>query len=288
MEEMNIQRIGAIAMEAMLFEVSATPKPGLVDRANCGAHKDMDFFTFMSSGAALRLCFDQMAGAGLEARNDPIEMLLPRLRELGIRAEEQMFARTDGVNTHKGMIFTLGILCGCAGWQMEKGGLSHEILCKLAARMCQGLCAKEYAGLEQKETLTKGERMYLRYGCRGVRGEVESGYGTVRKISLPVYRKLRGQQVPLNDALVQTLLHLIAHTVDTNIIARHDWGTAEYARQSAAEAIKAGGMQTEEGRRLVGAMDRDFIKRYISPGGCADLLAVTHFLYTLEEEGGRT
>ncbi len=285
MEEEQIRKIAALAVEAMLFEVSATPKPGLVDRANCGAHKDMDFFTFMSSSAALHGSFDFMVRAGAQFKDEPIGKLLPELRKCGIQAEKEMFAFTNGVNTHKGMIFTLGMLCGCAGWFAGKGKMSANVLCMLAGAMCEGICKKEFADLEKKKQLTKGEIVYLAYGYTGVRGEVESGYQTVRYISLPLYRKLRGEGKTQNDSLVHTLIALIANTTDTNIISRHDLDTALYAKKMAKEVLEKGGIYSEEGRKKIIDMDRAFIHRYISPGGCADLLAVTHFLYEIEKEG---
>ncbi len=125
--------------------------------------------------------------------------------------------------------------------------------------------------------------MYVKYGCTGARGEVEGGFATVGEISLPQYRKLRDGGISVNDALVQTLLYLIAKTKDTNIISRHDMETAEYAMELAEHALKVGGIFTAEGRKEILDMDEIFIEKYISPGGCADLLAVTHFLYCMEE-----
>lgn len=282
MNELLVNKIGTMAMESMLYEVSATPKPGLVDRNNCGAHKDMDYFTFMSSAAALHSEFDEMVQIGIRHRNEDIKKVLPDLRKCGIVAENKMFSFTNGVNTHKGMIFTLGILCGCAGWLLGKKTLTCDKLCDLAKEMCQGICESEYAGLECKENLTKGEKMYLEYGCRGVRGEVESGYQTVRQYAVPVYKKVREDGLNVNDALVQTLLHLIANTEDTNIVSRHNMKTALYARDKARTTLDFGGMLSHQGKTYVEAMDADYIRKNISPGGCADLLAVTHFLYELE------
>lgn len=284
MKEQLIDKIASAAMEAMLYEVSATPKPGLVDRNNCGAHYDMDYFTFMSSAASLHASFDEMVRVGMEYRDTPVKELLAPLRECGMKAEERMFSFTKGVNTHKGMIFTLGLLCGCAGWYLGKGNYSWDKLCILVSEMCEGICAKEYKNLAEKKNLTKGERMYLNYGLTGVRGEVESGYKTVRTISLPVYAELRDEGIPVNEALVQTLLHLIAKTADTNIVSRHNIETAEYAKKYAKKVLTAGGIFTTEGKKLLNKMDQDFIEYYISPGGCADLLAVTHFLYSLKEK----
>ena len=275
-------KISTFAIEAMLYEVSATPKPGLVDRNNCGAHKDMDFFTFMSSAAALHSVFDEMFLAGVEADNSDIKKIWPKLREIGIKAENLMYSFTNNVNTHKGEIFSLGVLCACAGWQARKGEkLDADILMKLSSELCEGLCENDFGKIHDKKELTKGERMYLKYGYKGIRGEAESGYSTVKNISLPVFNKLIRDKIDVNEALVQTLLYLISETVDTNIISRHDLETAEYARNYAKKVISEGGIFTAKGRNAIYEMDKDFISKYISPGGCSDLLAVTYFLYSV-------
>ena len=277
-----MESIGALAVEAMLYEVSATPKPGLVDRRNNGAHEDMDFFTFMSSAAALRKHFDEFAAIGSEHGDEPIEDLLPYLQRAGRLAEKDMFRMTWGVNTHKGMIFSLGILTGAAGWAQSGGeALTAERLGELSAAMCRGLCDKAYARIEDRAGLTKGEAMYVRYGVTGARGEAEGGFPTARKTALPVYRELRAEGLSINEVLVETLLHIMAKSMDTNILGRHDMETMGFVQKFAAEALKKGGVRTPEGRNLIDEMDEEFIRRWISPGGCADILAVTHFLYEI-------
>ena len=275
--------IGALALEAMLYEVSATPKPGLVDRRNNGAHGDMDFFTFMSSAAALRKHFDGFAALGREHRHEPLPSLLPCLQKAGLEAERDMFLMTGGVNTHKGMIFSLGILTGAAGWGKARGeALTAEHLGELAAAMCEGLCRKAFGGTCTKNNPTKGEAMYAAYGVTGARGEAEGGFPTARKVALPVYRKLRESSLGINEVLVETLLHIMANSTDTNILGRHDMQAMEYVRKTAAAALQKGGVHTPEGRGAIDEMDEEFIRRWISPGGCADILAVTHFLYETE------
>ena len=69
--EIILNKISSLAMEGILFEVSATPKPGLVDRNNAGAHKDMDYFTFMSSAAALHDTFDIFVRLGWSIEMNP-------------------------------------------------------------------------------------------------------------------------------------------------------------------------------------------------------------------------
>ena len=283
MQKRMIDRIGACAVEAMLYEVSATPKPGLVDRANNGAHHDMDFFTFMSSAAALRGSFDAFARIGVQHQAGPLHEMLPALQQAGRTAEQQMFALTQGVNTHKGMIFSLGMLAGAAGRLAAQGEtLTAEKLCRSVAALCTGITAAAYAGIREQGQLTKGEAMYLKYGVTGVRGEVENGFPTVRRAGLPVCRELREKGLAINDVLVGTLIALIAENQDTNILGRHDLETLQAVQQAAKDVLALGSVGTEAGRRAICRMDEEFIKGYISPGGSADLVAVTHFLYEME------
>ena len=284
----DIQTISRLAVEAMLSEVSATPKPGLVDRHNCGAHHDMDFFTFVSSSAALSDAYRGMGQVGLDVGDQEITDMWPMLQSVGYEMEQRMFEATKNVNTHKGMVFSLGILSACAGWlsrQKNIQSITATAICGAAAQLCAGLCEKAFKDMDQKTALTKGDRMYLAYGLRGARGEAEDGFPTVMTVALPMYTLLRDTGISINDALVETLLHLVAHTEDTNIVSRHDWDTATYAKEAAKRVIRLGGIHTEVGRAAIEAMDQDFIERYISPGGAADLLALTHFLYEIEKVG---
>ncbi|MBR3644433.1 MAG: triphosphoribosyl-dephospho-CoA synthase, partial [Parasporobacterium sp.] len=182
-------------------------------------------------------------------------------------------------NTQKGEIFSLGILCACSGRILDHEKASAEECCLLAAELCDGLCEEAFSKLSDKKILSDGEKAYLEYGCTGIRGEAQSGYRTVLSISLPVYSQFLSEGISQNDALIQTLLYLIAGTDDSNVVAKCGTEGANYAKIAAAEAIRAGGIFTSEGRSLLREMDADFSKKHISPGGCADLLAVTHFLY---------
>lgn len=275
----SIDDLGALALQAMLFEVSATPKPGLVDRNNSGAHKDMDFFTFMSSAAALRSSFDEFAKVGFMYSGE-VGHLLEVLRPKGIAAEQRMLKLTGGVNTHKGMIFSLGILV-CAAGYLKGCGEQFTVakLCDTVAAICHDITERDYAKLKDKAELTKGEAMYLKYSVTGVRGELEKGFPSVRDVSLPVFRKLHEKGYSVNDALVGALVALLAESGDTNILGRHDMETLEYVKEEAQKVVAAGSVETELGRKMIVDLDNDFITRYISPGGSADLLAITFFIH---------
>jgi len=275
------------AQQALLYEVSASPKPGLVDRFGPGAHKDMDFFTFMASSAALGPYFQTCAFEGQEFSGDDPRRLFQSLRVVGARAETAMFEATGGVNTHKGLVFSLGIICAAAAGCMKKsntGKADIEDICAMAAMMTEGLCNRELAGMKKEEGLTYGERLYRQYGFKGIRGEVESGFITVRRHALPALQKAKAQNtLSLNDCYLQTLLQLMAVNEDTNIAARFDAGKLQYVRQYAQKVLDAGGMFTRLGGEMLHEMDTKFTMENISPGGSADLLAVTIMFDLLTE-----
>lgn len=272
-------QIGRLALEAMLVEVSVTPKPGLVDRNNSGSHTDMDFFTFMKSAAALRAYFDDCAVDGASHRS--AAHMLRSLRKMGLEAEEDMFSATGGINTHKGEIFSLGIMSGTLGYlYMHAIPVNVDSVLETVKVICSGLCKRDFAKTRTKspELLTKGERVYLEYGITGVRGEAENGYPVVKNHGLPALRKYLADGLSLNDALAFTLIHIMAENVDTNIIARHDLDTAKEVMQI-SESLIAEGLTIEK----IYSLDEEFIRRNISPSGSADLLAVTYFLNELEK-----
>lgn len=281
--KLSIDIISHYAVESMLQEVLSTPKPGLVDRNNSGAHRDMDLDTFNSSIAALASFMRQFAEAGQCSAGQDLVPLFTELRSTGINAEKEMFRATGGVNTHKGMLFSMGLLCGAAGRVFDGSDSSPtpEILCGTVATMTKGLCEREFAGLDRKELLSRGERVYMRYGEKGARGEAESGFENVRFFAYPIMESLFRQKIPCNDVLVHTLIRLMSKVNDTNVMARHDLVTARYVKEEAARIWEEGGMLSSQGRKSIELLDQEFIQKNISPGGCADLLAITLFIWFL-------
>lgn len=270
---MSVQ-IARLAAAALVEEVYTTPKPGLVDRNNNGAHQDMTVETFLYSAAALQPHFCRMAEMGMAL---PEGVLLPALRQEGIAAERRMFAATKGVNTHKGALFSLGLLCACAG-SCEARGLPPEAerLCAMAAALTRGICGRELGRGEK----THGQRVFLEYGVTGVRGEAESGFASVRTYSLPVFRRALAAGEEYGQAAVKALLSLIAQVPDTTVLNRRGEAAAARAAAQAAQLLA----QYSEAGAL--ALDQTFIRENISHGGCADLLAVTLFLHSLERKNG--
>jgi len=279
-----IEHIGKLAVKSILYEVSATPKPGLVDRCNNGAHNDMGFFTFIDSIVSLSDSFKEFARIGFRKSGEPPQSIFASLQRYGKDVEQDMFKSTGGVNTHKGTVFLCGLICAAAGLLHKQGEITIENICSVIASMCTDLCGNAFQGIKHKKQPTKGEMVYIAYGLTGIRGEAESGLKTVRQVSMPVLEGLLDTGICINDILVHTLINLIAKTADTNIYARHGHEAALYARDQAEVALSLGGMLTPEGRAYIDKMDHDFISRMISPSGSADLLAATYLLHALEAE----
>ncbi|MDR3139138.1 MAG: citrate lyase holo-[acyl-carrier protein] synthase [Treponema sp.] len=277
--------VGAAALRALLGEAAVTPKPGLVDRANNGAHRDMDFFSFIDSTAALLPWFRDCAVAGYlsagSGGKDP-EALFRSLRQPG-RAAELLMGRAAKANTHRGILFSLGVLSAAYGrlYRADERPAAGALL-EFAARMTRSL-ADDFSC--PGPAPSHGEAAYAESGIRGIRGEVSAGFPTVRDWGLPVLRRLLAEGRGMNDAGLGALLHLIARTEDTNILHRSDRQSLA-AVQAGTAAFLAGNPGMEEMKQRAAEMDRDFTARNISPGGAADLLAVSIFLHVLESGPG--
>ncbi len=275
--------IGFYINRAVLFEVSATPKPGLVDRRNCGAHKDMDFFTFVSSACAIAPYFSKMAQTGIDYDSSDLKGLLAAIRGCGVDCEQAMWAATGGVNTHKGTIFSMGVLAAAAGYSAaHQKSLRPDDVCKTAALMCEGIVSRELHSLNEKKELTNGERLYLLHGVTGIRGEAESGFCTVRGVGLPALEDALRAGLDINSAMLETLLRLMCVSRDTNVLTRAGKDGLDYVMKSAKEALDSGGARVPGGLERLFSLDDDFIGRWVSPGGSADLLSASLFLHDVK------
>ena len=274
----DAKQIGVWATQSLLDEVCTSPKPGLVDRNNSGSHRDMDIFTFMASAAALSPYFQHCAGIGMETANLAPEETFRQLRIAGLRAEQDMFAATGGINTHKGAIFTIGILCGAAGrlWRPTENW-SADGLCREISAMTKTAMEEDF----RHGGDTVGQRLYAQRGIPGIRGEAAKGLPSVAEIGLPVYCRCLENGHGKNEAGAITLLHLIADVEDTNMLSRGGQEGAAAGTAWAVELIRDG---REPSLEEIAELDVSFIRRNLSPGGCADLLAAVYFLAKLTEE----
>ena len=269
--------IGNLAYESLLDEVYTTPKAGLVDRNNNGSHNDMNVALFEKSAIALKPYFCHCFEIGAKTQNLPYEKTFEELRKAGIKAENTMYEATGGVNTHKGAIYSLGVLCGAVGrlWKSEKNDYKVEEILTLCSDLTKKAVKDDFSRLD---TSTAGGRMYRKYNLLGIRGEVASGFSSVKNISLPIFLDALQNGFSKNDAGAMALVHLISQVEDTTIYNRGGKEGADFAKNSAKELLKNTDFSIiAEMERL----DSEFIARNLSAGGCADLLAVTYFLSKL-------
>lgn len=267
--------IPELAASALRMEIDLTPKPGLVDRLGNGAHKDMDYPLFLASIAAIAPWFPCFYELGIDTAEQAPASLLAALRDAGMACEQAMFAATSGVNTHKGGIFSLGLLCGVAGRLQAQGErLTRERLCQEVALLCQGMVERELA--RGARGRTAGEQLYLRFGLTGARGEVQSGFATVRRHLLPHWPASGHAD---EQHLLQALLRLMAVNPDTNLVSRGGMAGLHYVQHYARQLLRNGWHHGD----LV-EMDRQLIARNLSPGGSADLLAVAWLLAALPSQ----
>ena len=276
--DLKSRTVARLACQALLYEVNATPKPGLVDRSNSGSHRDMDIFTFCASTSALFPYFESCARLGM-AQSDP-EALFSEIRLKGRAAEGEMLHATGGVNTHKGAIFSMGLLCAAAG-RLPCSQWTAQALLSLCAEMTRGLTERDFAGLTEESARTSGQRLYLRHGITGVRGQAEAGFPLVRDVGLPALEAALHRGLSINDACLAALTALMSENTDTNVISRSSTARLQQLRSDVSLLLSSEPFPDVD--RLL-ELDRELIRENISPGGSADLLALCCFLHFLKEE----
>lgn len=247
------EELASLAVQSLLDEVCVTPKPGLVDRAGNGSHQDMDIFSFNSSASVLWPYFRECFLKGAASAELPAEEVLPLLKAPGLEAERVMYRATGGVNTHKGAIYTLGILCAAAGrlWSVET---RPEAFLWLQA--CGGIASSNAAP--------------------GVREEVAEGLPSVRTVALPALQEAEAAGLNFNDACLYVLLHLISEVRDTNMVCRGGEEKALAARRkvkSWLDGLRLSPEMFSASAKGLSELSQFFVSENLSPGGCADLLA---------------
>jgi triphosphoribosyl-dephospho-CoA synthase len=275
--------VAELAYHAMLVEVHLTPKPGLVDLRTHGAHPDMNVALFETSAAAIRPYLIQFLQAGFEYKTNTADGLLTVLRPIGLYAERAMFAATNSVNTHKGMIFGLGLICGSVGWLWGRRlTINATYISQTIRQSCSCLVMNELEN-SPKPPKTHGEQLFQEYGLTGARGEAASGYNTILRYSLSAYNRAIDDGYAIEQALWQSLLVLMVHNDDTNIVSRGGMHGLRFVKTAAESLLEQGGCANPNLEQQLIDLDRVFSRRRLSPGGSADLLAMTWLLSQINE-----
>ena len=195
-----------------------------------------------------------------------------------MEAEAAMLRATGGVNTHKGAIFSMGLICAAAG-RLDPAHWTAAQLSALCRDMTQGIVQKELSGVTADNAKTSGEKLYALYGVTGARGQAESGFSAVFETGLPVLHQGLRQGLSVPDAGCAVLLHLIACQDDTNLIHRGGREAQLRIRRELSALLADTPYPSQE--KLL-ELDKAFIAKNLSPGGSADLLALTYLVYFLQ------
>jgi triphosphoribosyl-dephospho-CoA synthase len=262
--------IGAVAVDSLLLEVDTWPKPGLVSTHDRGSHADMDARLLQRSAHALRPFFVQLAQAGMSDAD------LPALRGIGLRAEQAMLGATGGINTHRGAIFGLGLLCAAAG-QASANNPCDWALGTIVRRRWGDQIEPAASGDD-----SHGAHVWRCYGVGGARAQAASGFAHLYRIGWPALQE--GRRLAHGDeeaARVHCCFALMATLPDTNLLHRGGAQGWLFARELADEFIARGGVGCADWREQAVRAHRAMVARQLSPGGCADLLAMTLFVDAL-------
>ena len=257
----------SLALKSLILEVSLYPKPGLVDPMDLGSHDDMDYNMFLESCFALVPGFEAYFDAGLNHRGTLPE-LFEVIRNVGIENEKAMFHATENVNTHKGANFLYGVVIAAIAF-MDMPDL--KTLREGIQAMTSGLVDAELKSLTVYKT--HGERMFCDYGFTGIRGEVEAGIPHVFEVALPMLDSDNDKVVARKKAL----LALMQSNNDTNMLKRGGIEGLEFGKSRAHSPYQ------DLDEHLI-QMNYEFIERNLSPGGTADLLALSIFIQMYRDQ----
>ncbi|OFJ45217.1 triphosphoribosyl-dephospho-CoA synthase [Pseudomonas koreensis] len=264
-------RLADLAVDALIDEADLSPKPALVDRRGNGAHTDLHLGLMHASALALWPAFKEMAEAALEIGEVGVP-LREAIGRIGREGEQAMLVTTNGVNTHRGAIWALGLLVTAAALQPKS----------------IALCAARLALLDDRyapKPLSHGAQVAQRYGARGAREEAQLGFPSVLQRGLPQLQKSRANGHGEQNARLDALLAIMTELADTCVLYRAG-EPGLHAMQAGAQAVlDAGGSASLSGRRRLHELDQQLIALNASPGGAADLLAATLLLDRIERDG---
>ena len=250
--------LSLLAVQALHQELDTTPKPGLVDRHDSGAHNDMDYALMSKSIKVLRPWFTKMALTSVDYKDAVPE----KLRELGIEAEKAMLDATNGVNTYRGALFSMGLTLAAAIIELSTGTSSNAIRKEsLQQRIAQ------LAHFFKTPNNTHGSTIRPNGSTRGAVASAQEGYDSLFNAWLPYYRSLHDDHYR-NHKL---LLKIISELDDTNIVFR--------AGEEKAQEVKylAKGVLNDFSIEGIAELNKQFICDNVSPGGAADMLGLTIF-----------
>ncbi|WP_082507072.1 MULTISPECIES: triphosphoribosyl-dephospho-CoA synthase MdcB [unclassified Duganella] len=260
------------AVRSLYHELALYPKPGLVSLVDNGSHTDMDAATFMRSLFSLRHYYARICRAGY----DGVPFI--ELKKLGIAAEQRMMAATKGINTHRGAIFALGLLCAAMGRVRALRMTLTPAALRTALLLHWG---EELAAHTHAIGDSHGRQAATRHAASGAREEGALGLPSVFDVGLPALQTALARGAPMLNARVEAIFALMSHISDTNIYHRGGAQGADTVRHAARHFLQQGGTANPQWKEHALTCHQRFIAQRLSPGGAADLLAATCLVHSL-------
>ena len=271
-ESIPVGVVAELAVRSLVEEAELTPKPALVDRRGSGAHDDMDLEMLRLSAYALHPTFGALTDRA--HYRAPSRRLREDLAAIGRRGEGTMFAVTGGVNTHRGAIWTLGLLAAAA--TMAAPCTPPAGIAAIAGWVAA------FPDRHAPTEISHGCLVTRCYGVAGARGEARRGFPHVVGVALPALRTAREAGCSERLARLDALVALIANVDDTCLLHRGGRAALRDAQTGARAMLDAGGNATATGRRALRSLEAALLHHNASPGGSADLLAAALFLDALD------
>ncbi|WP_426118940.1 triphosphoribosyl-dephospho-CoA synthase [Pseudomonas sp. DSP3-2-2] len=262
-----------LAVEALIDEADLSPKPALVDRRGSGAHRDLHLGLMHASALSLWPAFKEMAEAAMEfgVIGQPLREALGRI---GREGEAAMLRTTEGVNTHRGAIWALGLLVTAAALEPEN--------CSAASL---SLRAAKLALIDDRHVIAQashGQQVARRYGAMGAKEQAQLGFPAVLQFGLPQLQRSRATGHGEQNARLDALLAIMTTLSDTCVLYRAGTAGLNAMQRGAQRVLDAGGSASLSGRRCLHELDQQLLQLNASPGGAADLLAACLFIDSLE------
>lgn len=256
------------ATQSLIDEARLSPKPGLVDSRGSGAHQDLTLELMERSAHSLTPTFQQLAIASWQR---PVDIALRQeIGRIGRDGERSMMLATNGVNTHRGAIWALGLLVSAAAIQGAMRDLHATVT--LAAQIAK---LPDHAS---PKIFSKGLRATQRYRVPGAREEAQLGFPHVMTLALPQLWLSREQGASEQEARIDALMAIMTSLSDTCVLSRGGLSSLEAMQQGAAEVLTRGGYRMPKGRAALAMLETRMLADRVSPGGAADLLAAALFL----------
>lgn len=253
------EQLTTIAVRAIFNELELYPKYGLVSNIDSGCHTDMNYETFVKSALTIKKYITRYIYEGF---NETIDY--KKLIKIGLKAEKRMFEATNNVNTHKGLVFLLGLFMPAVSNAIIYD-LDIEDLQKTITEISKNIIGNYYENIKEKSNPSNSDLIFMKYGIKGVREEALSGLSIIYEI--PEFKNHSD-----DNKYHEYLLHLMAKLDDTTIIHKNDYQVLKEVQEDMKQVINSGGYINN--KQKISHISKQYKLRNISPGGSADMLVI--------------